>query len=682
MPPTRNRCTSPAPSSSRRAWRRRSSARCPGTPSPSPRTGPAPPARLQRVGRVRAARLPRRRLPAAAGAGSGARLHARPQGCRRHHRAGRARRLTRRVASRADRRPRALRGPRADDGRHRLLPPRRARAAAGGRRIARAARGHRPGPRAGRRSRASPGRARATSRSSSRTTSSASASTACSSPPAASTASSRTSARCCPDSHTHELTLPRGELLDIVRRVGIFARQNAPVRVRVAAGELTISAQTPDVGEARESLPTAFNDEPFEIGFNPDYLRDGIEAVGGRRARAAPDLAAAARAAQGSRRRLLVPAHADPTDLGGSPDCASIASGPSPSAATRRLETGLAPGTTLVAGPNGAGKTSLLEARARGARRRRRRAPRPTSRCIREGEAFLRVEAEGEQGGRPASTSVAIAPGEPKRITIDGAPVRSADDARRALRVRRVPAGAPRRREARARPAPRLRRSRGRPPVARLRPHQQRLRRRPRAARRVAAPHPRRPRVPGRASTPGTSSCAQAGAVVAQARQRFCERAEPLFQERLGLLGGRGDDASLRYRTAWPSTVDGLRRGAGRAPLARPRAADDVGRAAPGRRRAARAGPRAARVRQPGRAAHRRPGAAAGGGRPAAGDARRAARAAPGRRPLGARRRPPRAAAGAAGGARPGGRHRHGRRGRARSRPRAARGARCAGADG
>ena len=69
-------------------------------------------------------------------------------------------------------------------------------------------------------------------------------------------------------------------MLDIVRRVGIFARQNAPVRVRLAAGELTISAQTPDVGDARESLPTAFNDEPFEIGFNPDYLRDGIEAVG------------------------------------------------------------------------------------------------------------------------------------------------------------------------------------------------------------------------------------------------------------------------------------------------------------------------------------------------------------------------------------------------------------------
>jgi DNA polymerase-3 subunit beta len=84
-----------------------------------------------------------------------------------------------------------------------------------------------------------------------------------------------------PDSHTHELSLPRQELLDVVRRVSIFARQNAPVRLRLAAGELTISAQTPDVGDAHESVPANFQDEPFEIGFNPDYLRDGIEAVGG-----------------------------------------------------------------------------------------------------------------------------------------------------------------------------------------------------------------------------------------------------------------------------------------------------------------------------------------------------------------------------------------------------------------
>jgi DNA polymerase-3 subunit beta len=45
---------------------------------------------------------------------------------------------------------------------------------------------------------------------------------------------------------------------------------------------LTVSARTPDVGEARETLPLPFQGEPLEIGFNPEFLRDGLEALEGR----------------------------------------------------------------------------------------------------------------------------------------------------------------------------------------------------------------------------------------------------------------------------------------------------------------------------------------------------------------------------------------------------------------
>ena len=41
-----------------------------------------------------------------------------------------------------------------------------------------------------------------------------------------------------------------------------------------------MSAQTPDVGEASEPLPIPFSGEAFEIGFNPEYLKDGLESVG------------------------------------------------------------------------------------------------------------------------------------------------------------------------------------------------------------------------------------------------------------------------------------------------------------------------------------------------------------------------------------------------------------------
>lgn len=39
------------------------------------------------------------------------------------------------------------------------------------------------------------------------------------------------------------------------------------------------SAWTPDVGEARESLPVSFQGESLEIGFNPEFLREGLEAI-------------------------------------------------------------------------------------------------------------------------------------------------------------------------------------------------------------------------------------------------------------------------------------------------------------------------------------------------------------------------------------------------------------------
>jgi DNA polymerase III subunit beta len=84
-----------------------------------------------------------------------------------------------------------------------------------------------------------------------------------------------------PETFEHVVTLPREELLDVVRRVAVMAQRNSPLRLRFAEGELTVSAQTQDVGEASESLPAPFTGEPLEIGFNPEFLREGVESVTG-----------------------------------------------------------------------------------------------------------------------------------------------------------------------------------------------------------------------------------------------------------------------------------------------------------------------------------------------------------------------------------------------------------------
>ncbi len=82
-----------------------------------------------------------------------------------------------------------------------------------------------------------------------------------------------------PESFEHELRVAGGELTDVVRRISLLAQKNAPLRLAFQPGELTVSAQTPDVGEALESLPVSFQGEPLEIGFNPEFLRDGLEAI-------------------------------------------------------------------------------------------------------------------------------------------------------------------------------------------------------------------------------------------------------------------------------------------------------------------------------------------------------------------------------------------------------------------
>ena len=82
-----------------------------------------------------------------------------------------------------------------------------------------------------------------------------------------------------PETFEHDVTIPRGELLDVVRRTSVMVQRNSPLRLRFAEGELTVTARTQDVGEATESLPVQYAGEPLEIGFNAEFLKDGVESI-------------------------------------------------------------------------------------------------------------------------------------------------------------------------------------------------------------------------------------------------------------------------------------------------------------------------------------------------------------------------------------------------------------------
>jgi DNA polymerase-3 subunit beta len=96
------------------------------------------------------------------------------------------------------------------------------------------------------------------------------------------------------DEFPHTVELEREPFLGVVRRVGLLAQKNAPLRLKFSpAGpdeegveqqpRLIVRAVTQDIGQAEETLPVEYDGEDFEIGFNHLFLIDGVESVDGEK---------------------------------------------------------------------------------------------------------------------------------------------------------------------------------------------------------------------------------------------------------------------------------------------------------------------------------------------------------------------------------------------------------------
>src|SRR5918912_1700392 len=87
--------------------------------------------------------------------------------------------------------------------------------------------------------------------------------------------------RLLPDTFEREISIRREDLIETLRRVNLFAqRQTPPVPVSLdfSEGAVEVSVRNGEVGEAREKLRAASEDE-FHISVNPSYLLDGVSAV-------------------------------------------------------------------------------------------------------------------------------------------------------------------------------------------------------------------------------------------------------------------------------------------------------------------------------------------------------------------------------------------------------------------
>ncbi|HEX8053058.1 MAG TPA: DNA replication/repair protein RecF [Thermoleophilaceae bacterium] len=97
-----------------------------------------------------------------------------------------------------------------------------------------------------------------------------------------------------------------------------------------------------------------------------------------------------------------------------------------------RAEVELGPGLNVAAGPNGAGKTNLLEALYVGLTGRSCRTS-VDRELVRIGQKVARVEARVEAPDGEHALEVGIAPGDEKRIRVDGAPLQRGVDPPRPL---------------------------------------------------------------------------------------------------------------------------------------------------------------------------------------------------------------------------------------------------------
>jgi DNA polymerase-3 subunit beta len=72
----------------------------------------------------------------------------------------------------------------------------------------------------------------------------------------------------------------REEFLQALRRAEIMTSDKAnSVKLSFTRNQLTISANTPDVGEAQETLSLNYKGEDLAIAFNPAFLVEALRAL-------------------------------------------------------------------------------------------------------------------------------------------------------------------------------------------------------------------------------------------------------------------------------------------------------------------------------------------------------------------------------------------------------------------
>jgi DNA polymerase-3 subunit beta len=83
-----------------------------------------------------------------------------------------------------------------------------------------------------------------------------------------------------PEKQKITLSVDRKQLVDSLRRVSILSSDRTlGLKMGLTKGQMRVSTQNPDLGEAREDIEVDYGGKDLTIGFNARYLLDALSAI-------------------------------------------------------------------------------------------------------------------------------------------------------------------------------------------------------------------------------------------------------------------------------------------------------------------------------------------------------------------------------------------------------------------
>ncbi|MBQ1031183.1 DNA polymerase III subunit beta [Micromonospora sp. C97] len=87
-----------------------------------------------------------------------------------------------------------------------------------------------------------------------------------------------------PATHNAEARVSVSTLIEVVKRVALVAERTTPVLLSFSADGLVVEAGGSEEARASEAMEATFAGDPLTIGFNPQYLIDGLANLGAQTA--------------------------------------------------------------------------------------------------------------------------------------------------------------------------------------------------------------------------------------------------------------------------------------------------------------------------------------------------------------------------------------------------------------